>query len=312
MKILLTGATGLLGPAFARVAAAAGHEVAGVAGHSRIAPPGVARLHRVDLTDPATVARLLAGEGPGVIVNAAAIADPAACQADPAGSRALNVDLPGWLARHAALAGCRLIHLSSEQVFDGEHAPYGIAAPPAPLHLYGSQKAESERAVLGACPAAAVLRAPLLLGNSPGGRRSPHEKMFEGWAAGRPARLYTDELRQVCSAGNLAEVLLELTGRPDLRGIFHWAGAKPVSRWEMGRAITRHFGVDEGLVQAVARADTPEISAHRPRDLTLDLAPLDRELRVRPETLAEAVAGLDAPTWWSAPGKDSPPEPRRG
>jgi dTDP-4-dehydrorhamnose reductase len=295
MKILLTGATGLLGPAFARIAAAAGHEIVGVSAHHRDTPPGVTRLVQADLTDRAAVARLLAAENPAAIVNAAAIADPAACDRDPLGSEVLNVVLPALLAAHCARHGRRLVHLSSEQVFDGEHPPFAIASRPSPLHLYGHQKAESERVVLGECPDAAVVRAPLLLGNSPGGRRSPHEQMFALWMEGRPARLYTDELRQVCTADSLAAVLLELLERRELTGVLHWAGAKPVSRWELGRAIVRQFGLEEKWIQPVSRRETPEISARRPRDLTLDLAPLDRVLRARPEPLAQAMAGLIVP-----------------
>lgn len=312
MKLLLTGATGLLGPAFARAAAAAGHEIVGVSSRHHATPPGVTRLVPADLTDRAAVERLLAAENPAAIVNAAAIADPAACDRDPLGSEALNVVLPALLAAYCARHGRRLLHLSSEQVFDGEHPPYALASRPAPLHLYGQQKAESERVALAECPDAAVLRAPLLLGNSPGGRRSPHEQMFALWTAGQSARLYTDELRQVCTAANLAEVLLELLARRELTGRLHWAGAKPVSRWELGRAIIRHFGLEGKWIQPVARRETPEVSARRPRDLTLDLAPLDRLLRARPETLERAVAGLTAPEYareWLERNRERPRNP---
>lgn len=295
MKILLTGASGLLGPAFARLAADAGHEVVGVAGHWRGEVPGVVRLHNADLTQDGAMRAIWESEKPAVLVNAAAVAEPAACEANPAGSQRLNVDLPAELARLATRDGVRLIHLSSEQVFDGERAPYAVTASPAPLHRYGRQKAESERLVTGACPTAAVLRAPLLLGNSLGGRRSPHEKMFEQWAAGKLTRLYTDEIRQVCRAENLAAVLLELAGRPDLKGLFHWAGAQPASRWDLGCVIARHFGLAGQWLQPISRAVTPEISATRPRDLTMDLAPLDAELRTRPENLEQAVSGLQVP-----------------
>jgi dTDP-4-dehydrorhamnose reductase len=114
------------------------------------------------------------------------------------------------------------------------------------------------------------------------------------------ARLYLDEIRQVALADNLAAALLEVAMRPDLCGQFHWAGTEAVSRWEMGRRIAQHFGVPDRFLEPIRRADTPEISARRPRDLTLDLAPLDRELRVKPMNLADAIAGLRAPPAFAA------------
>lgn len=300
MRVLITGVSGLLGPALARLAATAGHEVLGVASHWAGPVPGVARLLRADLTAPGAAATLCRAEKPTLVFNCAAVADPADCERDPVRSAALNLALPAELAAWSAAAGTRLLHLSSEQVFDGQHAPYTITAPPAPLHLYGRQKAAAEHAVLAADPAAAVVRAPLLLGNSLGGRRSPHEKMFQLWADGQVARLYTDELRQVCSASHLAAALLTLAVRRDRCGVFHWGGAAAVSRWAMGRAIAAHFGVSETCLQPVARADTPELSARRPRDLSLDLAPLDRELGLTPPSLADAVQELVVPAPFAA------------
>lgn len=295
MRILLTGASGLLGAACARRAAELGHETVGVVGNWRGPVAGLAKPRHANLNNLAALAGLVHDARPDCILHTAAISDPAACEVSPLVAQQLNVELPAALAQLAVAHGIRLVHLSSEQVFDGEHAPYAPADSPNPLNLYGRQKAESEQRVLEAAPTAAVVRASLLLGNSPSGRRSVHEKFFETWRAGQRMRLYTDEIRQVCSADNLAAALLELAGRPDLTGIFHWAGAEPASRWEIGRRIAAHFGVAEKWLEPVARAVTPDISARRPRDLSMQMAPLDRELRTRPQPLDEAVAGLTEP-----------------
>lgn len=297
MKLLLTGASGLVGSAVARAAGGAGHEVFGITGRWNENVPGTAGLLARDLTDPAAAADLVRGFRPDVILNAAAVSEPAACAAAPERAQRLNVDFPAALAAAAHQVGARFVHISTEQVFDGAHPPYARTAPPRPLHLYGEQKLLSEQRVLAADRRAAVVRAPLLYGNSPGGRRSVHEKLFEQWAAGRPAKLYTDEIRQVCSADHFAAVLLALARRLDLHGVFHWAGAEPVSRWQMGVSLCAHFGVPEKWIEPITRADTPEAAAKRPRDLTLDVAPLDRELGVRRETLAEATRGLVRPKW---------------
>lgn len=301
MKILLTGASGLVGGAFARTAAAAGHEVVGVVGRFPHPLPGLARQLTLDLRDLAAVRTLVAAERPVVVVNAAAISEPAQCTAGPEPARRLNVDLPAALARAAGETGARLVQLSTEQVFDGTQAPYAINDPRRAINLYAQHKLDAEDAVLAALPGrAAVLRLPLLMGNSPGGRRSVHERLLMLWAAGQPARLYSDEIRQTCTADSVAEALVELCARPDLAGALHWAGAEPVSRLEIGRRVRARFGLAEAQapIVAVARHDDPAALASRQEDLSLRLAPLDRELRTRPETLEQALAKLLLPAWW--------------
>lgn len=298
MRLLLTGASGLLGAAVAWRAARSRHKVVGVVGRWPGDVPGVNCQLALDLAQPAAVVALIRETRPQIVVNCAAVAEPAACDAAPELSHAINVDLPAALAAAAHESGARFIHVSSEQVFDGEAPPYFVSSPVNPLHRYGRQKAESEQRVRKANIDAAIVRAPLLFGNSPGGRRSVHEKFLEAWAAGKTMRLFTDEIRAVCSAENLAEALLEVAARPELTGVLHWAGDEPVSRYEMGRAICAQFGFPLEWIEPATRADLPELTARRPRDLTLDLAPLEGALTVKPESLAAAAKRLEIPAWW--------------
>lgn len=299
MKILLTGASGLVGAAFAHVAAARGHEVVGVTGRFRGELPGLTCRLALDLADQTQTIAAVRETMPDAIVNCAAISETGACETDPAGSEALNVALPSALARTAAELETRLIHVSSEQVFDGRRTiPYRITDTPSPVNRYGRQKVASEESVIGSAGRlAAVVRAPLLMGNSPNGRRAIHERLLADWAAGRTPRLYVDELRQPCTAESLAEVLLALAERSDLHGLFHWAGTEVLSRHAMGTRIRDHFRLDErrAPIVAIARADTPEASVTRPPCLALDLAPLVSELDPRPQTFAEQLATLAVP-----------------
>ena len=297
MRLFLTGASGLLGGNFAAVAARAGHEVTGVvdtwAGEPIL---GLARQVRLDLRDADALVTALREARPEAIVNCAALTEPAQCEREPERAAALNVALPLRLAELAAELGVRLVHVSSEQVFDGVRAPYGVGDPVAPLTLYGRQKAESERAVLAAAPGlAAAVRVPLLLGNSPGGRRSVHERLLRDWCEGRTARLFTDEIRQVCMADNLAAALLELCAPDAPGGMLHWAGAEPVSRYELGRAIAARFGLPaEKLIVPTQLAGTP-LAATRQRDLSMDLRPLSETLATKPEPLVVQLERLVVP-----------------
>ncbi len=299
MKILLMGASGLVGAAFARLAAQRGAEVVGIVGRYEGELEGLARRLALDLADEAVVTSAVRDAAPDAIVNCAAVSEPAACDADPVRSDALNVSLPATLARLAQEQEATLVHISSEQAFDGEKArAYRVTDPVSPINRYGRQKVASERAVLAAAPGlAAVVRAPLLMGNSPGGRRSLHERLLGDWAAGRAARLYVDEFRQPCTAEDLAAALFELVERRELRGLFHWAGAELVSRYELGRRVRERFGLSEEAapIFAVTRADTPAVAGQRPPRLELDLAPLEGMLKTRPRTIADQLASLRLP-----------------
>ncbi|MDI1319549.1 MAG: sugar nucleotide-binding protein [bacterium] len=303
MKLLLLGASGLVGSAVARQAAAAGYEVTGtVSGWAGGVIAGVTKQVKIDLTAVDAVALLTRASAATVIVNAGAIAEPAICENEPVRSHRMNVDLPSQLADLAHEIGARLIHLSSDQVFDGTAAPYSVGDPVRGINLYARQKIESELRVHATNPTALTLRLPLLLGNSPSGRRSLHERLLAQWSAGREARLYIDEIRQPCTANSVAQVILEIIPKPEMTGVFHWAGADPISRFEIGLRIRQRFGLSAewARIVAVERKSDPLALTDRQANLSLILSPLTMYLATRPQTITEALTELGMPTWWDS------------
>jgi len=299
MRIFLAGASGLVGSAFAQAAARRGHEVVGTVGTFAGELEGVAKKLTLDLTHEGAVNTAVLEAFPDAIVNCAAVSVPEACDADPVLAQQLNVTLPAALARLAHHLSARLVHLSSEQAFDGARTePYRRDDPVAPINVYGRQKVESERRVQAAAPDFAVtLRAPLLMGNSAAGKRSLHERMFADWAAGRTPKLFTDEFRQPCTAENLAEAMLELCERPKIVGVHHWAGAELVSRHALGLRIREHFKLSEtqAPLAATTRAAVPGAAQKRQACLALDFAPLAGTLKTRPQAIAEQLPQLHVP-----------------
>lgn len=290
MKILLAGASGLVGHAFAQSATRRGHHVIGLVNTHTGDIPGLALKRTADLTDETALTALALEHFPDAIVNCAAVAEPAQCDADPARAQALNVALPAHLARLANHLSARFVHLSSEQVFDGTSTDaYTVKSAVKPLNLYARQKVESERLVHTAAPDFAItLRAPLLSGNSLTGKRSLHERLFADWSAGKTPKVYTDEIRQPCTAANLAELMVELIERNDVRGVFHWAGADALSRHELAVRIRTHFKLSEtsAPLEAITREADPRTASKRPARLALDLKPLAGVVKTPIETFA--------------------------
>ena len=167
-KVVITGASGLLGRSLARLLTLSGvgaYDVVGLA-YSRVEPP----LRKLDLLDAAVMSEFLREVKPDVVVHCAAERFPDRVAADPDRARALNVDVSTRLAAECAGCGASLIFLSTDYVFDGGvksgvFAPYAADAPTMPLQLYGETKRAGEEAVL-AVPEChpLVLRVPVLYG----------------------------------------------------------------------------------------------------------------------------------------------------
>lgn len=220
MKLLVTGGAGYLGSEVAGQAEAAGHEV--IATQLEHAPPH-GRPLRLDLRDDDAVQRALMKHGPDVVVHTAYRQADEFLSAD-----VVRASRNVALAAHRA--GARLLHLSTDLVFDGEHgAPYAEAAEPRPVSAYGQAKLDAERVVAELHPQALVVRTSLLYGKAEPG---PQERL-----AARPdAEFFVDEIRCPTLVGEVAAALLELS-QLDLDGVLHVAGPDAVSRIDFARLL---------------------------------------------------------------------------
>lgn len=295
MKVVVTGASGLLGREAALAALRRGHQVMAVGGATMPRIPGAERALNVDLRDAAPITGFMLEEFPDAVINCAALPTVDGCDRDPASAQSLNAELPARLAELCFHVGAKLVHVSTDMVFDGEAAPYGHTASPAPLSLYGRTKAEGEvRALNAGREHAAVVRTTLINGNSPDGTRGLHERLIRGLMRGGVTRLFTDEIRQPVGLTNLADVLVELCERRQLSGVYHWAGAEALSRHEIGLRICRHFGLDTALISPTESPRSPSATP-RPRDLGLSLVPLAGKLRTPVQTFEEQLSELRVP-----------------
>ena len=296
MKIVVTGASGFLGREVCLAASRRGHEVLALGGSRAPVIPDVKHARPFDLCSETALEALILEEFPHAVVHCAALPTIETCLADPAKAQVLNAEVPKKLAQLCFHLGAKLVHLSTDTVFDGVAGNYQPTDKPAPLNLYGETKAAAEVEVLRfGREHAAVLRTSPIIGNSVHGDRGLHERLFLTWKEGRPATLFTDEIRQPVEVSNLADVTIELCERSNLSGLFHWAGTEAMSRHEIGVRIARHFGLDaEALVRPIGRADAPS-SANRPRDLSLRLHPLAGKLRTPAQSFEEQLAQLRVP-----------------
>jgi dTDP-4-dehydrorhamnose reductase len=259
--ILVTGASGYLGRELLAQARAAGRDATGT--HLTNATADVS----LDVCDRAAVDDLMARVRPGAVVHTAYVQDGDRM-------RKVNVDGAAHVAAAAARHGARLIHLSTDLVFDGELArPYREDDRPGPVNEYGASKLDGERAVLGTHGYALVVRTSLIYaGAEPG----PTELLVLDDLAGRAdVVFFEDELRSPVACGDLAAALLELAELPP-RGVLHLAGPEPVSRLEFARLIATRYGADPSRLRTGRSAGQP---VRRPLDCVLDSSRAQRMLR---------------------------------
>ncbi len=273
MKLLVTGASGLLGLNLA-LEAAADHQVTGVVHRTRLQGTPFPVV-QADLTRPGAVDRLLRETNPDWVIHCAALANLEDCERNPGLARRINSEVPAILARACRKGGARLLHVSTDAVFDGTKGNYTEEDEPAPLSVYARTKLDGERAVAAAYPQAIVARVNLF-GFSPTGKRSLAEFFLYNLLAGRPLKGFTDVYFCPLLVNTIAALFLEML-EEDLHGLYHVFAAECLSKYDFGVRIARRFGLDAGLIAPVSLADAG-LTARRSPNLTMDTHKLSTHL----------------------------------
>jgi dTDP-4-dehydrorhamnose reductase len=310
MRILITGASGLVGLNLALEAAGRGlqekHQADGSSLQSSTGRPegngahvvyGTTHQHaleteafhavHVDLLQPGELERLLDKTNPDWVINCAALAIVDACEENPHLAYRMNTELPAKLASLVARGGARLVHLSTDAVFDGERGEYTEDDRPNPLSVYARTKLEGERAVAEANPGALIARVNLF-GWSLSGKRSLAEWFFYNLQDGRQLMGFTDVYFCPLLVNDLARVLLKMLSL-HLSGLYHVVSSECSSKYNFGVALAHLFGLDASQIKP-ASIDQASLRASRSPNLTLRTVKLSRDLR---EPLPGLADGLD-------------------
>lgn len=274
------------------------------------APAGTVGLGReeADLRRPESLARALARHDPRVVLNAAAWTAVDRAEEDPEGAEAVNHHGVAALARLCAASGRRLLHVSTDYVFDGTLGrPYRPDDPPRALNVYGASKRRGEEAALEILGAdVAVVRTSWLY--APWGTNF-FLTILRRAAAGDALRVVDDQRGTPTSVLGLARVLWAMAGREDLGGLWHWTDGGETSWCGFARAIVagavRHGRLPGPVeVAAITTAEYPR-PACRPPSCVLDVTALGERLGIRPPGweagLEEVFSRLPPPDVGRAP-----------
>ncbi|RZV38375.1 MAG: dTDP-4-dehydrorhamnose reductase [Chromatiales bacterium] len=223
MRVLVTGAQGQLGQTLLANA-----------------PPGWALLGldrlQLDVSDAEQVRSRMELEQPDVIVNTAAYSAVDLAESNETDARQVNAGGPQNLARAAHAVGARLIHLSTDFVFDG-HAtsPYAPDAAMHPLGAYGRTKAEGEQHVREILPDRAVVLRTAWLYSEYGGNFV--STMLRMMTERDELMVVDDQVGSPTWARSIADVIFAFIARPDIAGTYHWTDAGQTSWYDFARVI---------------------------------------------------------------------------
>jgi dTDP-4-dehydrorhamnose reductase len=269
VRFLVLGGNGMLGTDVAAELERRGHGVVALG------------IDEFDITDPMAHAALATGELGKFdwCINCAAFTAVDLAETERDAALSINGLGPGYLSKACSMNGCRLIHISTDFVFDGgKTEPYTEEDETHPLGVYGSSKREGEIGALGGSVDAIVVRTSWLFG--------PHGKSFpltiiRAWEAGKPLKVVSDQIGCPTYTGDLAVSLAEIAERGIPGGIYHLTGPDAMSWHAFAslaiEAYARHRGLDGAIeIEPIASEDWPT-PAKRPAYSGLSNAKAARE-----------------------------------
>lgn len=292
MKILITGGTGLLGQAL--VATAARDDRLTLL-HCREyqVPVEPAEQTTIDVLDHVRLARVFDEHLFDVVVHAAGIASVDYVERHFQEAWQSNVLGTENVLDLVCKKDIRFIYVSSNAVFDGNHAPYREDDATNPTNQYGRIKVECEKLVKRVGALATIVRPILMYGwHFPQGRTNPATWLIDRLTRGERTPMVTDVYENPLLSYHCAEAVWRII-RSGETVIFHIAGKDVVNRYELATMIAREFGLDASLVYPVDSSFFPDI-APRPHNTSFITERMQTDLGMAPLPLAEGLRRMRA------------------
>ncbi|MFX1562174.1 MAG: dTDP-4-dehydrorhamnose reductase [Promethearchaeota archaeon] len=285
MKLLITGASGLLGSKLCELAIRKKHEVYSAYNQHK---PLYGTPIQFDVSDKNAVEKTFEKTKPEAVVHAAALTNVDKCELERELAWKINADGTKNIAELCKEHRAFLVYISTDYVFGGEKGMYKETDRPAPINYYGLTKLKGEESVKNLANEHCIARSSVIYGSIP----ATGKINFALWLLYKLKRkekveIVTDQWNSPTLNINLANMVLEALEQR-LTEIFHLAGATRLSRYEFARLLAETFNLDTNLIEPVS---SKEISwtAKRPKDSSLNVDKALQTLRNKPLKIHKAL-----------------------
>jgi dTDP-4-dehydrorhamnose reductase len=257
MKIVVLGASGLVGSHVLAEALALGHQAVGT---TRAHAPG--KLRKLELSDWQATHLLLESEAPSVVIYAAGWTWVDGCEGDPDRSRRENIDQPLAVARWCAARGVKMLYYSSSYVFDGVEGGYVETDTPSPVNVYGRHKADAEKAILDLSGGSSLVARLICVWGCEAARKNFAYQVLRAAEGMATLSLPSDQCGNPTWAGDIATWSVQLCDTSSA-GVWHLAGAhQDMCRPEWAERILR--GLAASARPSAAKIEKRPTSEIRP------------------------------------------------
>jgi dTDP-4-dehydrorhamnose reductase len=290
MKVLVTGANGLLGQELINLLLEKDFEVIATSkGSSRLRIKAIRNLSYkdLDIIDGLASNKILAECKPDVIIHAAAMTQVDQCELNKIDCYNINVTATRFLIEAAKEINAKFIYISTDFIFDGLSGPYKEDDEPKPLNYYGSTKLSAETEVMESGLEWTIVRTVLVIGNAEATRSNIISWVKEKLERGEKIKVVDDQFRTPTYTEDLAKGII-LVVEKNARGIFHISGKDLLTPYQIAIKTAEHFRLDSSLIE---KADATSFSqpALRPPRTGFHIDKARKELGYEPLSFEEGL-----------------------
>ncbi|ADV44448.1 dTDP-4-dehydrorhamnose reductase [Bacteroides helcogenes P 36-108] len=290
-KVLIIGANGFTGRRILNdLSHNAAYEVTGCSLHDDICPnSGDYHFVRIDIRDCKALNKLFEEVQPYAVINTSALSVPDYCEIHHEEAEAINITAVMHLAQHCRTHNSRLIHLSTDFVFDGNTKRlYTEEDTPAPVNYYGKTKLEGERQIATICNDYAIARVVVVYGNAlPGQHGNIFQLVANRLRNNEEIFVVSDQWRTPTFVGDVSQGVEKLINHPH-NGIYHICGGDCLTIAGIAYRVADILGLDRSLICPISTEEMKE-KTPRPCFSGLSIEKARKELKYQPHTLDEGI-----------------------
>jgi dTDP-4-dehydrorhamnose reductase len=279
-KILLTGANGLLGQKTADVfARETDHELLLADLASKGEEPRKYSYIQLDITNKEKVKSVVKDYKPDIIINAAAYTNVDGCETERELSWRVNVDAVKNLIIASRYCSSKIIHISTDYIFDGVKGGYDEDSTPNPLSFYGKSKLASENALFASGVSCAVIRTMIIYGSGKNVKKNFALWLVDKLGNNESVNIVDDQFGMPTMVDDLGLALIRIVDR-ERTGVYNVCGSEYLNRYEFALKLADVFEYDSGIIIPIKTSELQQAAA-RPMNSSFVLLKAETELGLK-------------------------------